>query len=129
MGVEGGDSDSERRRSARHIACAPAHIHDREGGKPHLSLIRDLSITGALIYTRTRLEVGDTVELTLYLEGADGDKGRPTRGEVVRFERRSNGVLWPYLLGVRFDPSLDDIEPQVKALAEHQAKLGGLEPG
>jgi len=127
MGSEGGP-DSDRRQNTRHIACAPAHIQDRNG-KPHISLIRDLSVTGAMIYTRTKLDVGDSVELTLYIEGTEDDPGRATRGEVVRFEKRANGVLWPFLLGVRFEQPIHDAEAQVKALAEHQAKLGGLEPG
>ena len=128
MGSGEGNPDSDRRRSTRHIACAPAQVQDHEG-KAHISLIRDLSITGAMIYTRTKLDVGDMIELTLYLEGTEDDPGRATRGEVVRFERRVGGVLWPFLLGVRFERPLDDIEEQVKALAEHQAKIGGLEPG
>jgi hypothetical protein len=120
---DGGSRD--RRGSYRHLACAPAHIHKKEG-KPRLSLIRDLSITGAMILTRTKLQIGDRLALTLYVEGPDIPY--EVQGSVVRFERREDGVLWPYTVAVQFDRALDDIEDQVKALAEHQAQLARRAP-
>src|SRR6185312_8667088 len=60
------DSSEDRRGDPRHFACFPAHIQ-RPGGSTRMALIHDLSVSGALLYTRSRLAVGDTIPLSLYL--------------------------------------------------------------
>ncbi len=51
---------SERRGDPRHLACFPAHV-ETDAGKQRTALIRDLSVSGAFLLTRARLEVGDSV--------------------------------------------------------------------
>ena len=116
--------ESERRRDLRHLACFPAHLHTGEG-VARSALIRDLSVSGALLLTRARFKVGDRVKLTLYLN--DGLEVYPIEGSVVREERRSVDLAHPWTksVAVKFDRLLADLEPQIKALADHQARMLG----
>lgn len=122
------DSDAarqeERRESERHFACFPAHI-ERSGGSMRMALIRDLSVTGALLLTRTRLEVGDDIRLSLYL-AEDATRSRPAEGRVIRVEQRTGerADIWHYDVAVRFAEPLLDCEDEIKALEARQAALG-----
>lgn len=117
---------SERRGDPRHLACFPAHVETTEGeGNPRSALIRDLSVSGALLLTRARLEVGDTVRLSLYLK--EGDEPYFTTARVVRNERRSIEVAhpWTKAVAVQFDEPIKALDAEAKALAERQAALAG----
>lgn len=120
---DGGDG-AERRGDLRHLACFPAHVETAEG-TPRSALIRDLSVSGALLLTRARIRVGEKVKLALYL----GDSPDPfiVSGSVVREERRTGELAHPWTksVAVQFDALLVDLEPQIKALADHQAELFG----
>src|SRR4051812_30203828 len=85
--------ESERRRDLRHLACFPAHLHTAEG-VARSALIRDLSVSGALLLTRARFKVGDRIKLTLYL--SDGIELYPIEGSVVREERRTAELAHPW---------------------------------
>lgn len=121
--ADGGDG-SERRGDLRHLACFPAHVETAEG-TPRSALIRDLSVSGALLLTRARTRVGEKVKLALYL----GDAPDPfiVSGSVVREERRTGELAHPWTksVAVQFDALLVELEPQIKALADHQAELFG----
>jgi hypothetical protein len=115
---------SDRRTSTRHLAVFPAHV-DTGTGTKRTAVIRDLSVTGALLLTRARVKVGDEITLSLYLTG-DPTQAREVKGRIVRDERRSLEVsdVWPYAAAVHFDEPLADLEDDVKALAQKQASLG-----
>jgi hypothetical protein len=117
-------SEEDRRIDIRHLACFPAHVETSEG-VPRSALIRDLSVSGALLLTRARLRVGDPVKLALYL----GEDPEPysAQGRVVREERRVGELAHPWTksVAVQFDAPLTELEPQIKALAERQAALFG----
>jgi PilZ domain len=115
---------SDRRIDPRHLACFPAHLQAGEG-PTRSALIRDLSVSGALLLTRAKLAIGDTVHLSLYFD--EDMKAYPAVGTVVREERRAGALAHPWTksVAVRFDRPLDDIEPQIKALADKQALLFG----
>jgi hypothetical protein len=114
-----GTGSRERRQSARHLACVPAHIHKDEK-KADLALIQDVSVTGALLFTRAGFDIGHKIDLSLYIR--EGEP-RSVKAQVVRSERRREGVLWPYLVAVQFDEPLSDLEAEIAALAKHQAML------
>jgi len=120
---------SERRTATRHLAVFPAHVDTGTGNK-RTAVIRDLSVSGALLLTRARVKIGDEVTLSLYLTG-DPNLAREVKGRVVRDERRSVEVsdIWPYAVAIQFHEPFEDIEPDVKALAEKQAGLGVTKPG
>jgi len=115
---------SERRTAMRHMAVFPAHVDTGTGNK-RTAVIRDLSVSGALLLTRARVKIGDEVTLSLYLTG-DPNVSKEVKGRVVRDVRRSIEVsdIWPFAVAVHFDEPFTDIEPDVKALAEKQAHLG-----
>ncbi len=117
-------STDERRRDERHFACFPAHIQ-RPGGSTRMALIRDLSVTGALLLTRAQLQVGEIVRLSLYLS-EDATDARAVSARVVRFEQRTadRAEVWHHSAAVQFDEPLRDCEAEIKALAEKQAALG-----
>jgi hypothetical protein len=128
-GFDLGDSDDaeERRRDFRHLACFPAHLHAGPG-VARSALIRDLSVSGALLLTRARFVAGAPIELSLYLD--DRPEAYKVAGHVVRSARRTGDLAhpWTMSLGVRFDRALTEIEPQIKALATRQAALFGRDP-
>jgi hypothetical protein len=122
------DDDSktphERREDPRHFACFPAHMQ-RTGGSIRMALIRDLSVTGALLLTRERPVVGDDIRLSLYLtEGME--EPRIAEGKVVRVETRTadRAEVWYHSVAVHFHDALYDCETEIRELAAHQAKLG-----
>jgi hypothetical protein len=117
----------ERRRDFRHLACFPAHLHGGPG-VARSALIRDLSVSGALLLTRARFNSGDSIELSLYLD--DRAEAYKVAGHIVRSARRTGELAhpWTMSLGVRFDRPLTDLEPQIKALATRQAALFGRDP-
>lgn len=120
---EGEDqSDSERRGDPRHLACFPAYLETPQG-VPRSALIRDLSISGALLLTRARLSVGDVVKLALHLR--EGVPPHETSARVVREERRPNELVhpWTKAVAVQFETPIAALEGEAKALAERQAAL------
>jgi hypothetical protein len=121
--AEGGKA-SDRRTDERHFACFPAHIQ-RSSGSLRMALIRDLSVSGALLLTREKLEVGETLRLSLYLSD-DSAEPRPTSGHVVRVEPRTadKAEVWHHAAAVHFDEPLTGAEAEIKDLAERQAALG-----
>jgi hypothetical protein len=117
-------SPSERRAGYRHLACFPAYVERPDGAK-RTSMITDLSVTGALLLVRTRLEVGDQVGLQLFVTG-DLEKCRLAVARVVRVEPvapKAAGI-WSHRIAVQFEDPLHDFEPEIKALAEKQKELG-----
>ena len=87
-GLDPSESDDaeERRRDFRHLACFPAHLHAGPG-VARSALIRDLSVSGALLLTRARFTAGDPIELSLYVD--DRPEAYKVAGHVVRSARRT----------------------------------------
>jgi hypothetical protein len=121
---------SDRRVALRHQAFFPAEV-DVGNGIKRTAMIRDLSVTGVLMLTAARVNIGDDVTLQLYLTG-DPNKAREVKGRVVRDERRSLEVsdLWPYSVAIQFaEPFPENELEDVRALAEKQARLTGAKSG
>src|SRR6185369_12465198 len=99
------------------------------GGVQRSALIRDLSVGGALLLTRAKLQVGDRVMLTLYLR--EGLEAFTVDGKVVREEKRPPEMVhpWTHCAAVQFDEHHKEFEEEAKALAERQAALSGRKPG
>jgi hypothetical protein len=124
---EEAQSPSERRGDTRHFACFPAHV-ETATGVARSALIRDLSVSGALLLTRARLGVGDTVKLSLYLR--EGAEPFAVTARVVREETRSNEMVHPWTksVAVQFEAPIPELEGEAKALADRQAVLAGRRP-
>jgi hypothetical protein len=119
-------SASERRVALRHHAFFPAEV-DLGNGAKRTAMIRDLSVTGAMMMTRARVNIGDEITLYMYLTG-DPNQSREVKGRVVRDERRSVEMsdLWPYAVAVHFaEPFPENELADVRELAEKQARLTG----
>ena len=98
---------ARRQRGApRQISCIPAYVHAEDEGR-HIAVIHDVSVRGALLFTRAKFAVDDDVELSLYI-GAEGDEPRKVKGRVARIAKRdaSSSGIWPYEAGVEFVESI-----------------------
>jgi hypothetical protein len=118
----------ERRTASRLIACIPAYL-DSIQDEHDLALIRDVSTTGARLFTRTKLPIGLSVRLELYVRG---DAGTPSEamGHVVRSDRRDLALsdVWPWEVAVEFEAPLEDAEHEIEALSERQLAMGIVKP-
>jgi PilZ domain len=116
---------SERRIGVRHFACFPAHVEKPDGAK-RTAMIHDLSISGALLVVRTRLNVDDRVWLQLYVNGDPDSPTRATPARVVRIEPLEPKAVgpWTHRVGVQFDEPLTDFQDEIKALEARQRALG-----
>jgi hypothetical protein len=113
----------ERRQSPRHVACFPVEERAHEETRTHTAVIRELSVTGAQILAQKKREVGDEIDLSLYLK--DGQTPREVVARVVRMERRDDAGLWPWLTVVTFAEPLTEIEKEIVELAEKQKGMFG----
>ncbi len=115
---------SERRGDLRHLACFAAELASEQGAK-RSALIRDLSVGGALLLTRAKLEVGDSVTLALFLEPSA--EPRRIKGKVVRQERRPADVAhpWARALAIQFDEPVPALADEARVIAERQAAIRG----
>lgn len=117
---------SDRRARVRHLACFPAELDNGHG--PKICIIRDLSVSGALLFTRARLTVGEAVKISLYI--LDDSNPRVVNGHIMRWERRNvdYSETWPNSVGIRFDELLEDCEAEIKAVADQQAAASVRKP-
>jgi hypothetical protein len=122
--TEENPSDQERRGEPRHFACFPAHVQ-RPSGSTRMALIHELSITGALLLTRSTLEVGEEIRLSLYLS-EDTTDARTAVARVLRIAPRDadHAEVWHHSVAVQFTEPLRDCEPEIAAIAARQAALG-----
>lgn len=116
---------SDRRAGVRHLACFAAEIQMERWNGARTAVIRDLSVTGALLLTSAKVKVGDQVTLNLYIMG--DETMHTVTGKIVRHERRDPATagLWPYSIGIHFDAPLHELEKQIKEVAARQAALAG----
>ncbi|MEZ4298116.1 MAG: PilZ domain-containing protein [Polyangiaceae bacterium] len=123
--IDSSSPASDRRAGTRHLACFAAEIQMERWHGARTAVIRDLSVTGALLLTGARVQVGEQVTLNLYILGDDTQ--HTVTGRIVRHERRDPATagLWPYSIGIHFDAPLDELEVQIKEVAARQAALLG----
>jgi hypothetical protein len=119
---------SERRLGYRYLSCFPAYLERQEGGK-RAAMIHDLSVSGALLLVRSKLDIGDTVRLKLFFNG-DMESGREAVARVVRVERLSDPFAGPWSdrVAVQFDEELLGVDGEIEALAKKQAEFFAPKP-
>jgi len=116
----------ERRTNSRQLTCIPAFFESKRDSQD-LALIRDVSVTGARLYTRVKLDPEDSVTLHLYL-GPESSPPRKTEGRVVRVERRdpTQSDVWAFEIGVVFAAPITAYESEIEALCKRQEAAGIL---
>jgi hypothetical protein len=119
---------NERRTHARLLACIPAYLESTREAHD-LALIRDVSVRGARLFTRTRLPPGEPVHLELYISG-EGSPPRLASGKVVRSDRRDIAVsdVWSWEVGVEFDAPIEGYEADIEQLSRYQESIGVVKP-
>jgi hypothetical protein len=118
----------ERRAHTRLLACIPAYLESKRD-EQDLALIRDVSVSGARLLTRTKLPTGVPIHLELYM-GAEGAAPKLASGRVVRADRRAIAVsdVWSWEVGVEFDEPIAGYEREIEEISRHQEALGILKP-
>jgi hypothetical protein len=116
----------DRRTHARQLTCIPAFFASKEESQD-LALIRDVSVSGARLYTRIRLDPGHLVTLHLYL-GEETSPPRQAAGHVVRVDRRDAALsdVWGWDVGIVFDDPISAYEAEIAALCARQEAAGIL---
>jgi hypothetical protein len=116
----------DRRSHSRQLTCIPAYFESRADSQD-LALIRDVSVSGARLYTRLKLDAGHPVQLHLYL-GGESDTPRIVAGKVVRVDRRDPALadMWGWDIGVEFDSAISEYAAEIEALCERQQAAGIL---
>jgi hypothetical protein len=119
----------ERRAVSRQLSCIPAYVEakDTQDEGPHLALIHDVSPAGALLFTRSELDMGEAVTLTLYLT-PDQHPPRVAAGKIVRVIRRpiERSDVWQWEVGVEFDESIEQYASEIEELTRRQRQAGVL---
>ena len=116
----------ERRTNSRQLTCIPAYFESKRDSQD-LALIRDVSVRGARLYTRVRLEPEEPVTLQLYL-GPESSPPRKSEGKVVRVERRdpAQSDVWAFEVGVVFAEPITAYEAEINELCKRQEAAGIL---
>jgi hypothetical protein len=116
----------ERRTAARQLSCIPAYVESKEDSA-HLALIHDVSETGALLFTRAKLDVGEELTLNLYLS-PDQKPPRAASGKAVRVARRAidRSDVWQWEIGVEFHTSISEFADEIEDLTRRQRAAGVL---
>lgn len=118
--------EDDRREATRHLACFPGRVGGQDEGSINVALIRDVSVTGALLLTRRQFEVGETIDLGLHVSDELDGPMHDVSATVVRTDRRlpEHAGLWPYETAVTFTEPQAELEARFRALAASQERLG-----
>lgn len=109
-------AESDRRRELRHIASFPTEVQ-RHTGSSELTLIRDLSTTGALLFTSSKFKMGESLSIELHL-GDDSARVVTVEGTVIRCATRpKDHGLWKYSVALAFQTPLDAWRTEVEAVS------------
>jgi len=116
----------DRRSHSRQLTCIPAHFESKNDSQD-LALIRDVSVSGARLFTRLKVDAGLPVQLHLYL-GTEADAPRPVAGRIVRVDRRDPALadLWGWDVGVEFDAPITEYAEEIEQLCQRQQAVGIL---
>jgi len=116
----------DRRSFTRQLSCIPAAFESKSDAHD-LALIRDVSVRGAKLLTRMKLELEEPVTLHLYL-GLESEPPRQASGKVRRVERREPALsdMWGWEIGVEFDTPIDAYQKEIDDLTRRQEEAGVL---
>jgi hypothetical protein len=108
-------SESDRRWGDRHLACYPVGVQRGEG-ESTLALIRDLSVSGAMLFTAQAPKEGELLGLQLHIK-ENSDEAHDAVAKVVRVTRRpADAGAWRFSVAVQFEPPLEQWREEIDAL-------------
>ena len=112
----------DRRRAERHPAKLAAYLEVVDDDEQQLGLVANISDSGALVLTRAVFELGEGINMKLYLPKgrALSAAGRAVRSERV-FDDRAD--LWPYQVAIEFEAGTD-FGGEIADWVDQQVKLG-----
>jgi hypothetical protein len=116
-------AEEERRTAPRHAAYIGAEIKD-QGGPISAAITHDGSASGLLLLTRAKLEVGQSVELMVFL--VEGE-GHTVVGKVVRQEPldAEENTLWRTKVAVHIETPDPELGKHFEELAKEQERVYG----
>jgi hypothetical protein len=116
----------ERRTHSRQLTCIPAYFETKSDSQD-LALIRDVSVSGARLYARVKLDADQPVTLHLYL-GKESEPPRQVSGRAVRIDRRESSLadVWGWEIGVEFDEPISQYATEIEELCRRQEAVGVL---
>ena len=119
-------TDSERRTHPRKLVCMAAHLEVSGRDEPHMAIVRDVSVTGALLLTRTKPDVGEVVDLQLFpgIDGGPDELG--VRAKTIRVQPvdRNERGIWRYRVALEFEDDLKEHEGLIDELASKLQATG-----
>jgi len=95
------DTPENKRSSTRHVGIAVVTFDANESDGRY-GITRNLSEKGLLIATRTRIEVGERLTLTIRAPGVE----LRAEGHVLRVEKTDPSEPWPFRVAVALDTPL-----------------------
>ena len=114
---------NERRGARRYPAFFPVRLLPGEGFR-RLCICQDVSTTGSRMMTQSPLSIGQHVLLALFNPLTE-DEPRKVGARVVRVGKRpAENRFWKYEAALRFDETVDEMEPQFNELSEQQRRSG-----
>lgn len=114
---------SDRRAAARHNVYIGAEIQTGQG-PVRSAITRDGSATGLLLLTRAKLELGQEVQISVFLN--EGEQ-RAVSARVVRQEPLDSdeNALWRSKVAVVMSAPDADLAKRLEQIAEQQAETYG----
>ncbi len=116
----------ERRTDVRHCAHLPSQI-ERADGSSRMAMVADISVSGALILTRAKLDPGEAIQLSLHTYVGDHEDTHQVAARVVRADRLPADLahLWAYTAAIQFDVQLTHLKSAIEEIARAQKRLLG----
>lgn len=113
---------SDRRVHERRITCVVGEVETKD--KSSLALIRNVSKSGALLFSARAFDVDSPIDLLIHTSVEPGSRKITTSGTVVRCEPLdpSRTDMWRCELGVHFDQPLDAEEEELAAITRSLSK-------
>jgi len=111
-------ADEERRAAAREEAYVAAEISYGDG-RPKLAVMQDASETGVRLLTHTRLEPGDSVEVSIQIAA---ERRLEFSGEIKRVDPAEGGGPWRFCIGIELDQPSEELGREAATIREKQTR-------
>jgi hypothetical protein len=110
--------DDERRRHNRRLTCVVAEVEAKD--KSSIALIRNVSESGAMLFTSRDLEIGWDVDLVIHTSSDPEGRKILAGATVMRREELdpSRSDFWRWRIGVKFSSPLDADADELAAITK-----------